>query len=202
MSHLDRFSAVAAVLDVPNIDTDIIFPARFLLLLDREGLGAHAFEDRRLHSAGQKNSDFMLNQPAFRNAGILVGGASFGCGSSRENAVWTLNDRGIHCVIAPSFGEIFFNNSFRNSLLPIILADAELQRAKTYAATGAPLTIDLPTQQIEIPGEAPIPFNVASDRRAALLNGTDDIALILDKDLPAIQHYETRRAESHPWLFL
>ena len=202
MSHFDRFSAVAAVLDAANIDTDIIFPARFLLLLDRDGLGVHAFEDRRLDRAGQENPDFVLNQPGFRNAGILVGGANFGCGSSREHAVWALHDRGIRCVIAPSFGEIFFANCFRNGLLPIVLPDAELQRVKAHAATGAPVTIDLAQQQIEIAGAAPIPFDVAPDRRDALLNGHDDIAMILDKDLPAIQQHEDRRAQSHPWLFL
>ena len=202
MSHFDRFSAAAAVLDVPNIDTDIIFPARFLLLLDREGLGAHAFEDRRLDRAGRENPDFVLNQPAFRDAGILVGGANFGCGSSREHAVWALHDRGIRCVIAPSFGEIFFNNSFRNGLLPIVLPEADLARVKAYAATGAPVTINLLDQTIEMPGEAPIAFDVASERRDALLNGHDDIALILDRDLPEIQRHEMRRAETHPWLFL
>jgi 3-isopropylmalate/(R)-2-methylmalate dehydratase small subunit len=202
MSHFDRFSATAAVMDAPNIDTDIIFPARFLLLLDREGLGVHAFEDQRLDRAGHENPEFVLNQPGFRDAGILVGGANFGCGSSREHAVWALRDRGIRCVIAPSFGEIFFANCFRNGLLPIVLPDAELQRVKTHAVTGAPVTIDLANQRIEIAGEAPIPFDVTPDRRDALLNGHDDVALVLDQELPAIQQYEARRAQSHPWLFL
>ena len=201
-SQFERFSAVAATLDEPNIDTDIIFPARFLLLLDREGLGAHAFQDRRLNRDGTENSDFVLNQPGFRDAGILIGGPNFGCGSSREHAVWTLKDRGIRCVIAPSFGEIFYANSFRNGLLPIIVPDDDLLRIQRHAATGAPVTIDLETQTIGLGAVGEIRFEVAPDQRAALLNGQDDIATILDQDLPAIRDYETRRGASHPWLFL
>lgn len=201
MPGFDRFSATAAVLDAPNIDTDIIFPARFLLLLDREGLGAHAFEDRRLDSAGNEKPEFVLNQPAFRNAGILVGGPNFGCGSSREHAVWALHDRGIRCVIAPSFGEIFFNNCFRNGLLPIQLDDAAWQRVRARAASGAPVTIDLERQTVELGNEAPIAFEIAPERREALLNGQDDIAAILGRDGAAMQGFEQGRRRSHPWLF-
>ena len=201
MSHFERLCAVAAVLDVPSIDTDIIFPARFLLLLDREGLGVHAFEDRRLDQAGNEVAEFVLNQPAFREAGILVGGPNFGCGSSREHAVWALHDRGIRCVIAPSFGEIFFNNCFRNGLLPIVLAGDALDRVKTHAATGAPIAVDLARQVIELADQDPIAFDVSPDRRDSLLNGQDDIALILEHHLPAIQEHEDRRRLTHPWAF-
>jgi 3-isopropylmalate/(R)-2-methylmalate dehydratase small subunit len=200
MSHFDRFTATAAVLAEPNIDTDIIFPARVLLLLDREGLGVHAFEDRRLLADGRENPAFVLNRPGFRDTGILVGGANFGCGSSREHAVWALHDRGVRCVIAPSFGEIFYANCFRNGVLPIVLDEKHLRSVRDQAASGAPITIDLEHQQIELADEA-IVFDIAPDRRAALLNGLDDIAVILQADLPAIESYETRRRNSHPWLF-
>jgi 3-isopropylmalate/(R)-2-methylmalate dehydratase small subunit len=202
MSHFDRFTATAAVLADANIDTDIIFPARFLLLLDREGLGEHAFEDRRLGSDGRENPDFILNQPAFRNSAILIAGPDFGCGSSREHAVWALHGRGIRCVIAPSFGEIFYANCFRNGLLPIVLPEDEVQRLRTHAASAAPITIDLSNQRVEFGDGLSITFDVAADQRDALLNGLDDIALILQNDLPVIQEYEHRRAASHPWLFL
>lgn len=201
MSHFDRFTATAAVLDEPNIDTDIIFPARFLLLLDREGLGVHAFEDRRLLPDGRENPAFILNQPGFRDCAILIGGANFGCGSSREHAVWALHDRGVRCVIAPSFGEIFFANCFRNGVLPIVLDENHLRIVRAHAASGAPITIDLAQQQIAFAGET-ISFDIAPDRRAALLNGLDDIAAILQADLPEIESYEARRGSSHPWLFL
>jgi 3-isopropylmalate/(R)-2-methylmalate dehydratase small subunit len=202
MSHFDRFTATAAVLADANIDTDIIFPARFLLLLDREGLGEHAFEDRRLGPDGRENPDFILNQPAFRNSAILIAGPDFGCGSSREHAVWALHGRGIRCVIAPSFGEIFYANCFRNGLLPIVLPEDEVQRLRTHAASAAPITIDLSNQRVEFGDGLSITFDVAADQRDALLNGLDDIALILQNDLPVIQEYEHRRAASHPWLFL
>jgi len=201
MSQFDRFSAVAAVLETPNIDTDIIFPARFLLLLDRDGIGKHAFEDRRLDRAGNEDPGFVLNQPAFRDARILVGGPNFGCGSSREHAVWALHDRGIRCVIAPSFGEIFFNNCLRNGVLPIVLADVEWQRVQAHARTAAPVTIDLFRQSIELGDGAPIGFAIAPERRDALLNGQDDIAAILDRSGPAMHDYEQRRRHTHPWLF-
>ncbi|RZK95535.1 MAG: 3-isopropylmalate dehydratase small subunit [Methylobacterium sp.] len=201
MPPFDRFSAVAAVLDAPNIDTDIIFPARFLLLLDRDGLGKHAFEDRRLDRAGAEDPSFVLNQPAFRDARILVGGPNFGCGSSREHAVWALHDRGISCVVAPSFGEIFFNNCLRNAVLPIVLADAEWQRVRAHAVTAAPVTVDLPNQSIQLGDQPPIPFDIAPERREALLNGQDDIATILDQCGPAMGAFEQRRRQSHPWLF-
>lgn len=200
MSLFDRFSAVAAVLDAANIDTDIIFPARFLLLLDREGLGVHAFEDRRLDPNGNENPDFVLNQDAFRTAGILVGGPNFGCGSSREHAVWALHDRGIRCVVAPSFGEIFFNNCFRNGLLPVLLSDAEWQRVRTRAATATPITIDLVQQRIELGNQPPIAFDITPERRNALLTGQDDIAGILTRDGEAIRDYERQRTASRPWL--
>lgn len=201
MSRFDRFSAVAAVLDAANIDTDIIFPARFLLLPDRDGLGKHAFEDRRLDRSGAEDPGFVLNQDAFRNAGILVGGPNFGCGSSREHAVWALHDRGIRCVIAPSFGEIFFNNCLRNAMLPIVLADAEWQRVRMHALTAAPVTVDLSAQSIELGSQPPIRFDIAPERREALLNGRDDIATILDLCGPAMHVFEQRRRHTHPWLF-
>jgi 3-isopropylmalate/(R)-2-methylmalate dehydratase small subunit len=197
-SHYPRFAGIAAVLDDPNIDTDIIFPARFLLLLDREGLGVHAFEDRRLTRDGKEVPGFVLNQDPFRDAKILVAGPNFGCGSSREHAVWALHDRGIRCVIAPSFGEIFYNNSFRNGLLPIVLDGEALARVRAHAAAGQPVTVDLQDQAIEL-GTETIPFDVKADKREAFLAGLDDIGKILGRDLAAIETYEARRAKTRPW---
>lgn len=183
-----------------DVNTDVIFPARFLLLLDRQGLGRHLFHERR--SAASPQKPFVLSQPPFDRAEILVAGRNFGCGSSREHAVWALADFGIRCVMAPSFGEIFFANCFPNGVLPITLADAEHQDVMAAAATGAPLTVDLEGQAIRLPEDRSIPFHIEPHRRRALLLGLDQIGVILADDIADITAFEQRQRSEAPWLYL
>ncbi len=195
MQKLVRIESVAAVLPEANVDTDAIFPARFLLLTTRDGLGRHLFQDRR------QNADFPLNDPAVRDAKILVAGENFGCGSSRENAVWALADYGIRVVVAPSFGEIFHTNCFRNSVLPITLDAENLATIQSAAASGATLAVDLAAQSITLPDGAKVAFDIEPNRREALLNGWDETALILHRDAADIAAFEARQRETLPWLY-
>lgn len=195
MQKLVRIESVAAVLPEANVDTDAIFPARFLLLTTRDGLGEHLFQDRRL------NPDFPLNNPAVREAQILVAGENFGCGSSRENAVWALADYGFRVVIAPSFGEIFHTNCFRNSVLPIAPDAGPLAIVQSAAASGAMLAVDLASQTIALPDGTAIAFAIEPNRREALLNGWDETALILNRDAADIAAFEARQRETMPWLY-
>jgi 3-isopropylmalate/(R)-2-methylmalate dehydratase small subunit len=184
-----------------DVDTDIIFPARFLLLLDRQGLGRYLFHDRRRASAtGQP--PFVLTRPSFDKAEILVAGRNFGCGSSREQAVWALADFGIRCVIAPSFGEIFFGNCFRNGVLPIVLPEAKHQRIMTAASIGETLMVDLEANIVRLPGCETIEFHVDAHRRRALLLGLDEIGAILADDVADIAVFESRQRLATPWLYL
>lgn len=191
MDKFTTLTAIAAPLNVDNIDTDKIIPARFLKTIKRTGLGKNLFADMRYNEDGSEKSDFILNQAPYRQAEILVAGDNFGCGSSREHAPWALKDFGIRCVIAPSFADIFFNNSFKNGLLPITLPEeicAKL-REDTSMGANARLTIDLVRQVVVRPNGEEIPFSVDSFRRHCLINGLDDIGLTLEhKD--AISAYE------------
>jgi 3-isopropylmalate/(R)-2-methylmalate dehydratase small subunit len=196
VSLFTTLTSLAAPLPEADIDTDVIIPARFLLLLDKAGLGRHLFHERR---AG--DPDFVLDRPPYDQAQILVAGGNFGCGSSREQAVWALVDFGIRCVIAPSFGEIFLANCFRNGALPIVL-DATPYAAVLRAAEAAlPVTVDLTAEHIRLPGAEPIPFAVDPHRRRALLLGLDEIGMILAEDLPEIEAFEARQRQVAPWLF-
>jgi 3-isopropylmalate/(R)-2-methylmalate dehydratase small subunit len=195
MQKLTRIESVAAVLPEANVDTDAIFPARFLLLTTRDGLGQHLFQDRR------QNPDFPLNNPAVRDAQILVAGENFGCGSSRENAVWALADYGIRVVIAPSFGEIFHTNCFRNSVLPITPQAETLAMLQSAAASGAILAVDLAAQAVTLPDGTAIKFDIEPNRREALMNGWDETALILNRDSADIAAFEARQREKLPWLY-
>lgn len=191
MDKFTTLTAIAAPLNIDNIDTDKIIPARFLKTIKRTGLGKNLFADMRYNEDGSEKSDFILNQAPYRQAEILVAGDNFGCGSSREHAPWALKDFGIRCVIAPSFADIFFNNSFKNGLLPITLPEeicAKL-REDTSMGANARLTIDLVRQVVVRPNGEEIPFSVDSFRRHCLINGLDDIGLTLEhKD--AISAYE------------
>lgn len=200
MEKFTRLVSVAAPLNESDIDTDVIFPARFLLLLDKVGLGRQLFHERR-HQAG-KVTDFVLNRPPYDKAQILVAGRNFGSGSSREQAVWALADFGIRAVIAPSFGEIFFANCFKNGVLPIVL-DGELHAAVLAAAeAAAPITVELETQTVRLANGQEIGFDVDPYRRAALLAGLDEIGAMLRDDLADIEAFEARHRQAAPWLDL
>ena len=195
MKSFITLTGIAAPLPEADVDTDVIFPARFLLLLDREGLGRYLFRERR-------NNDFILSRPPFDKATILVAGRNFGCGSSREHAVWALADFGIRCVIAPSFGEIFHGNCFRNGVLPIVLPNDEHRDVTAAAATGLPLTVDLEAQTILLHDGSTIAFGIDAHRRRALLLGLDEIGAILADDAAEIAAFESRQKRQAPWLHL
>lgn len=201
MQKFTRLTSVAAPFPDADIDTDIIFPARFLLLPDRSGLASYLFHERRRRLSPDA-ARFVLDTPPFDKAKILVAGPNFGSGSSREQAVWALADFGIRCVIAPSFGEIFHANCFRNGVLPIVLGPADHERVMAAALGAAILTIDLDAEQIVLPGGPPIGFTVDSYRRRALLLGLDDIGRILIDDAAEISAFEANQRAQAPWLQL
>ena len=184
-----------------NIDTDIIFPARFLLVTAREGLGRYAFHDRRFDSAGGEVADFVLNQPQWRDAPILVTGANFGSGSSREQAVWALLGAGVRCIIAPSFGEIFRGNCMRNGVLPVVLEQADVDRLMAVAQSGGEITADLAAQTVSAADLPAIPFEIPAERKLALANGWDETDLILGQFGDDIARFEQQQKISRPWLY-
>ncbi|QJE71904.1 3-isopropylmalate dehydratase small subunit [Aerophototrophica crusticola] len=202
MDKFTQLTGVAAPLRLMNVDTDMIIPARYLKTIKRTGLGAGLFAALRFNEDGSEKPDFVLNQPAYRDAKILVAGENFGCGSSREHAPWALLDSGIRCVIAPSFADIFFNNCFKNGILPIVLPKEVVDRLMAAADNGAnaTFTVDLESQAIQTPDGERIPFEVEPFRRQCLLNGWDDIGLTL-RDAPAIDDYESRQKLGQPWLW-
>jgi 3-isopropylmalate/(R)-2-methylmalate dehydratase small subunit len=200
MKNFVALTSIAAPFPDADVDTDVIFPARFLLLLDRAGLGRHLFQERRAQAPASE--PFVLARPPFDRAEILVAGRNFGCGSSREQAVWALADFGIRCVIAPSFGEIFYGNCFRNGTLPITLPDAEHAEVMAAAASGAALTVDLEAEVIRLPEGRTIPFQIDPHRRQALLLGLDQIGEILAGDAADIKAFESRQKATAPWLYL
>jgi 3-isopropylmalate/(R)-2-methylmalate dehydratase small subunit len=202
VSRFTTLTSRAAPLAEADIDTDVIIPARFLLLLDKAGLGRHLFHERRHDRSGALEPDFVLNRPPFDRAEILVAGRNFGCGSSREQAVWALVDFGIRCIIAPSFGEIFFANCFKNGTLPIALDAAPYGEVLAAAEAEAAVTVDLTAQEIRLARAEPIPFAVDPQSRRALLLGLDEIGMILAEDLPEIEAFEVLHRRAAPWLFL
>jgi 3-isopropylmalate/(R)-2-methylmalate dehydratase small subunit len=194
-------TAPAVPFDAVNIDTDRIIPARFLHRPRGADYGGLLFHDVRFDEDGRARADFVLNQPAFRDARILVAADNFGCGSSREHAVWALAAYGIRAVIAPSFGDIFFNNCFKVGVLPVVVGPdtAAALRRQLHAMPGATITVDLAAQVITGPDGARIAFAVDPFRREGLLRGQDEIALTLEH-APAIAEFERRRAAEEPWL--
>jgi 3-isopropylmalate dehydratase small subunit len=181
-------SGAAASLPQANVDTDIIFPARFLTITDKLGLGRYAFHDR---------PDMTLS----RGTSILIAGDNFGCGSSREQAPWALADLGIRAIVATGFGEIFQSNCFKNGILPIVLRAAEVDHLHAAARDGEPFTIDLENQQIRLPQTGAISFSVDPAQREALLLGLDEIARISTRFAPAIAAFEDKQRQSSPWLW-
>jgi len=201
MEPFARLTAVAAPMDLPNIDTDRIIPARFLRRPRESGFGPLLFHDVRFGADGGERADFVLNHPAYREARILVTAENFGCGSSREMAVWALLDHGIRVVIGPSFGDIFFENCFKNGALAIVVPGetAAGLRDVLAARPGIRLTVDLEAQTIAGADSPPIGFEVDAFRKHGLLTGRDELALTLEQ-LPAIEAFEARRRVEMPWL--
>ncbi|WP_404424533.1 3-isopropylmalate dehydratase small subunit [Thalassospira australica] len=203
MDKFTTLTGVAAPLPMINVDTDMIIPKQFLKTIKRSGLGKNLFDEMRYDDKGNEIPDFVLNKPAYRNAKIIVAGDNFGCGSSREHAPWSLLDFGIRCIIAPSFADIFYNNCFKNGILPIRLPQEDVDKLMDDAERGenATITIDLEKQEIHGPDGGCITFDVEPFRKHCLLNGLDDIGLTLQKG-DAINDFEAKRAASQPWLSL
>jgi 3-isopropylmalate/(R)-2-methylmalate dehydratase small subunit len=201
MDKFTTLTGVAAPLPLRNIDTDMIIPKQFLKTIKRTGLGKSLFYEMRYDEQGNEVSDFVLNQPAYRKATILVTGENFGCGSSREHAPWSLLDFGIRCIIAPDFADIFYNNCFQNGILPIKLPQAEVDKLMDDASRGAnaTLTVDLESQEIRGPDGGVIKFDIDPFRKHCLLNGLDAIGLTLEKK-QSIEKFEQSAATARPWL--
>ena len=202
---MDKFTSlrgVAAPMPMINVDTDAIIPKQFLKTLTRKGLGKHLFTEMRYADDGSEKPDFVLNKEPYRKASILVAGENFGCGSSREHAPWSLLDFGIRCVIAPSFADIFFNNCFKNGILPIVLPQEQIDALMQDAEKGANaiITVDLEKQEITRPDGETIAFEVDSFRKHCLLNGLDDVGLTLEK-AASVSTYEDRQKVEQPWLY-
>jgi 3-isopropylmalate/(R)-2-methylmalate dehydratase small subunit len=201
MQKFDKLEGVAAPMDIINIDTDMIIPKQFLKTIKRSGLGKSLFFEMRYTNDGEENADFILNKPSYRSAQILVAGDNFGCGSSREHAPWALLDYGIRCVISTSFADIFYNNCFKNGILPIKVTPEQRDALLADAADieNPELKIDLNLQKISRPNGATISFEIDPFRKECLLNGLDDIGLTLEKS-EIIRSYEQKRSSSLPWL--
>ena len=201
MQKFDKLEGVAAPMDIINIDTDMIIPKQFLKTIKRSGLGKSLFFEMRYTNDGDENADFILNKPSYRSAQILVAGDNFGCGSSREHAPWALLDYGIRCVISTSFADIFYNNCFKNGILPIKVTPEQRDALLADAADieNPQLKIDLNLQKISRPNGATITFEIDPFRKECLLNGLDDIGLTLEKS-EMIDSYEEKRSSILPWL--
>ena len=200
MERFTKLTGVAAPMPLVNIDTDMIIPKQFLKTIKRTGLGVNLFDEMRYDRDGNEISDFVLNKPQYRDAQILVAGDNFGCGSSREHAPWALMDFGIRVVISTSFADIFYNNCFKNGILPIVLPQEDVDKLMDDAERGAnaKITVDLESQTITGPDGGEIGFDVDPFRKHCLLNGLDDIGLTLE-DAAAIDAFEAKDAAARPW---
>ena len=201
MEKFQVIDGIAAPLALINIDTDMIIPKQFLKTIKRSGLGKNLFDEMRYDKDGNEIEDFILNKPAYRNAKILVAGDNFGCGSSREHAPWALSDFGIRVIISTSFADIFFNNCFKNGVLPIILDSKERDILLDDSTNGSNsvLIVDLENQEINRPNGERIPFKIDEFRKYCLLNGLDDIELSLKK-VDKIVDFEEKRKTTAPWI--
>ena len=201
MQKFDKLTGVAAPLDILNIDTDMIIPKQFLKTIKRSGLGKNLFDEMRYARDGSELPGFVLNKAPYRQAEILVAGDNFGCGSSREHAPWALLDFGIRCVISTSFADIFYNNCFKNGILPVVVSADERDALLADAADieNPELSIDLVSQTIRRPNGVTISFEVDAFRKKCLLEGLDDIGLTMEKS-SAIDSFEAARSQSQPWL--
>lgn len=201
MDKFQTLTGVAAPMPLVNIDTDMIIPKQFLKTVKRSGLGANLFDEMRFDKDGNEVPDFVLNQPAYRNAEVIVAGDNFGCGSSREHAPWALLDFGVKCVISTGFADIFFNNCFQNGILPIVLPKEQVDVLMKEAEKGenARITIDLENQEISTSDGTAISFEVDPFKRQCLLDGLDDIDLTLEK-AKSIDDFEASAGQSRPWV--
>ncbi len=201
MQKFTTLSATAAPLPMINVDTDKIIPKQFLRTIKRTGLSEGLFYEMRFDEQGKPKPGFVLDEPGYKNAQILIAGENFGCGSSREHAPWALLDAGIRCVIAPSFGDIFYNNCFKNGILPVELPQAQVDLLMDDAQRGANavVTVDMERQEITGPDGGRLHFEVDPFRKHCLLNGLDDIGLSLEK-VAKIDDYEARQRQEQPWL--
>lgn len=201
MDKFTTLTGIAAPMPLVNIDTDMIIPKQFLKTIHRSGLGRNLFDEMRYFPDGTENPDFVLNKPGWRDTQIIVAGDNFGCGSSREHAPWALLDFGIRCVISTSFADIFYNNCFKNGILPIVLPPEAVEALMAEAANGANarLAVDLENQTVTGVDGTVHHFEIDPHRKRCLLNGLDDIGLTMEK-APAIETYESRIAQSQPWV--
>src|ERR1700754_4527821 len=200
MDKFTKLTGVAAPLPIVNVDTDMIIPKDYLKTIKRTGLGTGLFAEMRYNEDGSENPEFVLNKPAYRRAQILVAGDNFGCGSSREHAPWALLDFGIRCVISTSFADIFYNNCFKNGILPIRVSHENLEKLMDDAQRGAnaTLTIDLPAQEIKGPDGGTVKFEIDAFRKHCLLEGLDDIGLTMEKKA-SIDSYEAKAKQERAW---
>ena len=201
MEKFDKLTGVAAPMNMINVDTDMIIPKNFLKTIKRSGLGQNLFDEMRYDRNGNENPDFVLNKPAYRKAKIIVAGDNFGCGSSREHAPWALLDYGIRCVISTSFADIFYNNCFKNGMLPIKVTKEQLDNLMDEAERGsnATLSIDLESQTIQGSDGGEVKFEIDEFKKYLLLNGLDDVGLTLQKS-DKIDSFEAQQNASQPWL--
>jgi 3-isopropylmalate/(R)-2-methylmalate dehydratase small subunit len=201
MEKFTTLTGIAAHLPMINVDTDMIIPKQYLKTIKRTGLGTGLFAELRYDEAGEKLPDFVLHKPPYTEAKILITGENFGCGSSREHAPWALLDFGFRCLIAPSFADIFYNNCFKNGILPIVLPQEDVEKLMDDAERGANavITIDLEAQEIRGPDGGVIHFDVDPHRKRCLIEGLDDIGLTMEK-ADAIEAFERSTAASCPWL--
>ena len=202
MEKFTTLTGIAAPMPLVNIDTDMIIPKQFLKTIKRTGLGANLFDEMRFDRDGNEIEDFVLNQPAYRKAEIIVAGDNFGCGSSREHAPWALLDFGIRCVVSTSFADIFYNNCFKNGILPVVLPKEQVDALMKDAEKGANarVTVDLEAQTITSSDGEVYAFELDAFKKHCLLNGLDDIGLTMESAAPAIEAYEAKAAQSRPWV--
>ena len=201
MEQFEKISGIAAPMPLINIDTDMIIPKQFLKTIKRSGLGVNLFDEMRYDDNGDEIPDFVLNKPAYRSSEIIVAGDNFGCGSSREHAPWAIKDFGIRCVIAPAFADIFYNNCFKNGILPIALPQDQVDVLMKDAEKGANarMEVDLVSQQISTSDGAVFSFEVDEFKKRCLLEGLDDIGQTFQK-VAAIDNFEAKAAEARPWV--
>jgi len=201
LDKFDTLTGIAAPMPLVNVDTDMIIPKQFLKTIKRSGLGVNLFDEMRYNRDGSENPDFVLNKPQYREAEVLVGGDNFGCGSSREHAPWAIKDFGIRCVIAPSFADIFYNNCFKNGILPIALPQEQVDVLMKDAEKGANarMSIDLEAQTVTTSDGEVFSFEVDSFKKHCLMNGLDDIGLTMEK-AESINQFEAEASAARPWV--
>lgn len=201
MEKFEKLHGIAAPMPLVNIDTDMIIPKVFLKSIQRTGFGKNLFDEMRYNRDGTEIEDFVLNKPQYRNAEILIAGDNFGCGSSREHAPWAIADFGIKCIVSTSFADIFFNNSFKNGILPIVLPQEQVDILMADAEKGANarMTVDLEAQEITTSDGTVIAFEVDAFKKHCLLNGLDDIGLTMEK-ADSIKTFEEQAAQARPWV--